>query len=59
MKTLFDSTQLGSMQLKNRLWRSATWLNMADEKGHITERLERAYLDLAKGGVGTIITGYA
>jgi len=59
VKTLFDSTQLGSMQLKNRLWRSATWLNMADEKGHITERLERTYLDLAKGGVGTIITGYA
>ncbi len=59
MKTLFDATQIGSMQLKNRLWRSATWLNMADEKGHITDRLEQFYVNLAKGGVGTIITGYA
>ncbi|WP_027183203.1 NADH:flavin oxidoreductase [Desulfovibrio inopinatus] len=59
MRTLFDVTQLGPMQLKNRLWRSATWLNMADDKGHVTDRLEKMYIDLAKGGVGTIITGYA
>jgi len=59
MKQLFDATQIGPMKLKNRLWRSATWLGMADDKGHVTERLQQAYLDLAKGGVGTIITGYA
>ena len=59
MKTLFDATQIGSMPLKNRIWRSATWMNMADDKGHMTPRLEKAYMDLAKGGVGTIITGYA
>ena len=59
MKKLFDTTHLGPMNLKNRLWRSATWLNMADKKGHVTDRLEKRYVDLAKGGVGTIITGYA
>lgn len=59
MKTLFETTQIGSMTLKNRLWRSATWMSMADEKGHLTPRLEQVYLDLARGGVGTIITGYA
>ena len=59
MKTLFDPTHIGSMPLKNRLWRSATWMNMADDKGHLTDRLEEAYLTLARGGVGTIITGYA
>lgn len=59
MKTLFEETRIQSMTLKNRLWRAATWLNMADEKGHLTERLEKVYLDLARGGVGTIITGYA
>lgn len=58
MKTLFEPTQIGPMTLKNRFWRSATWMNMADEKGHITDRLEQVYLDLARGGVGTIITGY-
>lgn len=59
MKTLFEETKIGSMTLKNRLWRAATWLNMADDKGHLTSRLENVYLDLAKGGVGTILTGYA
>jgi len=47
------------MGLKNRLWRSATWENMADDKGHLTERLRAVYHALARGGVGTIITGYA
>jgi len=59
MKTLFEETKIGSMTLKNRLWRSATWLNMAADSGRLTSRLEKVYLDLAKGGVGTIITGYA
>jgi len=57
MKTLFDSTAIGEMKLKNRLWRSATWENMADEKGHLTDRLIQVYRNLARGGVGTIITG--
>ncbi|WP_300668320.1 NADH:flavin oxidoreductase [Desulfoluna sp.] len=59
MKTLFDPTHIGTLPLKNRLWRSATWMNMADDKGHLTDRLEATYLALARGGVGTIITGYA
>lgn len=59
MKRLFEETRLGQMTLKNRFWRAATWLNMADDKGHMTPRLEKVYLNLAKGGVGTIITGYA
>lgn len=59
MKTLFDTSSIGPMELKNRFWRAATWLNMADHKGHMTDRLEKVYLDLARGGVGTIITGYA
>lgn len=59
MKKLFEKTSIGPMELKNRLWRAATWLNMASSTGHMTERLEKVYLDLARGGVGTIITGYA
>lgn len=59
MKTLFEKTEIGPMSLKNRLWRSATWMNMAEAKGHLTDRLEQVYLTLARGGVGTIITGYA
>lgn len=58
-KQLFETTNLGSMKLKNRLWRAAAWENMADEKGHLTKELEKVYVNLTKGGVGTIITGYA
>ena len=57
--SLFETTTLGPMTLKNRLWRSATWEKMADDTGHMTPELQAVYEDLARGGVGTIITGYA
>lgn len=59
MRRLFDKTQIKQMSMKNRLIRSATWENMADSRGGMTDRLFQVYEDLAKGGVGTIITGYA
>lgn len=57
MKTLFDHTQLSGMKMKNRFVRSATHDGRADALGHVTEKLIRHYEELAKGGVGTIITG--
>lgn len=57
MKTLFDQTELSGMKLKNRFVRSATHDGMADALGHVTEKLVNHYEELAKGGVGTIITG--
>lgn len=57
MKTLFDQTQVAEMKMKNRFVRSATHDGMADETGHVTEKLIAHYENLAKGGVGTIITG--
>lgn len=57
MKTLFDQTQLTGMKLKNRFVRSATYDGVADMQGHVTEKLLHVYENLAKGGVGTIITG--
>ena len=59
MKTLFDETKVSKMNLKNRFIRSAIWEGLADEKGHLTDELINLYEDLAKGGVGTIITGFA
>ncbi len=59
MKTVFDSTKVKKLNLKNRFFRSATWEELADQKGHITQELSKVYEDLAKGGVGTIITGFA
>ncbi|MDO6639044.1 NADH:flavin oxidoreductase [Shewanella sp. 5_MG-2023] len=59
MSTLYTETHIGSMQLKNRFIRSATWENMATEDGHMTEKLYAIYKELAQGEVGLIITGYA
>lgn len=56
MKTLFDETRIGTLHLKNRLIRSATWEAMAGENGRPTARLARVYHDLACGRAGLIIT---
>ncbi|QDR81251.1 NADH:flavin oxidoreductase [Sporomusa termitida] len=57
MKSLFDQTELSGLTLKNRFIRPATYEGVADGHGHMTEALFQMYEDLAKGGVGTIITG--
>lgn len=59
MKTLFDRTHIHHLELKNRLYRSATWEDMADEDGHITDRLIAVYEELAQNGLGLIITSGA
>ncbi len=59
MKQLFEVNQKLGFEAKNRFIRSATWENMATETGHMTDELYKIYEELAKGEVGTIITGYA
>jgi 2,4-dienoyl-CoA reductase-like NADH-dependent reductase (Old Yellow Enzyme family) len=56
---LFTPWRLGALELPNRLVRSATWEGMAAEDGAVTDRLIELTADLARGGVGLIITGYA
>jgi 2,4-dienoyl-CoA reductase-like NADH-dependent reductase (Old Yellow Enzyme family) len=56
MKTLFDQTKLNNLVLKNRFVRSATWERMASSNGHLSNRLINLYEELAKGGVGLIMT---
>ena len=57
MKTLFDTTTLGHRTLKNRVWRSATWMALADAEGNVTDELVSAYEKLAAGGAAVIVTG--
>ncbi len=59
MRSLFDKTKIKNMSLKNRFIRSATWEGLANYDGHINDELLKVYSDLAKGGVGLIITSYA
>jgi 2,4-dienoyl-CoA reductase-like NADH-dependent reductase (Old Yellow Enzyme family) len=59
MANLFDQTTINGMTLQNRLVRSATWEGMCEPDGRPTEKLNNWYRDLARGGTGLIITGYA
>lgn len=56
--TLFSETVVNGMALKNRLVRSATWEGMCAPEGRPTAKLAECYRNLARGGVGLIITGY-
>ena len=57
MKNLFDETTLGGVTLRNRAWRSATWLGLAGPRGEITDGIIRTYVELAKGGAAMLVTG--
>ena len=58
-KALFDHTLIGNVTLKNRFVRSATWEGMCDSDGQVTAQLIDYYRNLARGGVGLIISGYS
>ena len=59
MSVMFERTTMNGMTLKNRFVRSATWEGMAGEDGACNPRLLELMGDLAKGGVGMIITSHA
>ena len=58
MSILFQPDKIGSLELPNRLARSATAERMATPEGYVTPKLIELYEDLAHGGVGLIITGH-
>jgi len=55
---LFTPGSIGNLQLPNRLIRSATAEKMADPSGVPLPQLLDLYGELARGGVGLIITGH-
>ena len=57
-KTIFDDTKIKNMTLKNRIIRAAIGDHYCND-GHYSQKDFEVYEQLAKGGVGTIITGYA
>ncbi len=59
MSVMFEPVNIGPLQLPNRFVRSATWEGLATEVGAVTERLTSLMAELARGGVGLIITGHA
>jgi 2,4-dienoyl-CoA reductase-like NADH-dependent reductase (Old Yellow Enzyme family) len=54
---IFSPITIGSIKLKNRIIRSATWEGMCKDGIH-SENLIKLYEELAENNVGLIITGY-
>jgi len=59
MSRLFEPSTINSLQLPNRIVRSATYEGMAGPDGSCTEALTRKMEELAEGGVGMIVTSHA
>lgn len=57
-KQIFEEVNLKHLHAKNRLVRSATWEEIAKRDGSLTNESYQIYEELAKGGIGTIITGF-
>lgn len=57
MEKLWQTGRIGTMTTKNRTMRSATNEHLATRQGELTEAWLESNLQLARGGVGLIITG--
>ena len=59
MYRVFEPVAVGPLWARNRIVRSATWLGLAGPDGRATDALVERYRELAEGGAGVVITGYA
>ncbi|MDD2737137.1 MAG: NADH:flavin oxidoreductase [Desulfuromonadaceae bacterium] len=59
MRDLFEISEINGMKLNNRFVRSATWTGLGHSNGTCSQRLVDLLVELARGGVGLIITGHA
>lgn len=60
LERLFEPVEAGGILFRNRFLRSATWLAACEDvSGAVTEPLRSRYAELAAGGLGGIISGYA
>jgi 2,4-dienoyl-CoA reductase-like NADH-dependent reductase (Old Yellow Enzyme family) len=56
---VFSPARIGNLEIKNRLVRSATYENASTAQGEVSDFLVDLYRNLAKGGVGLIISSAA
>ncbi len=58
MSVLFEPVRIGRLEAKNRFVRSATFEGRGDGHGAVTKSALSLYRTLARGDIGTIITGF-
>lgn len=56
---LFEKGFINSLELQNRIIRSATWDGMATSDGKCTDAMVRLFERLTSGGAGLIMTGFS
>ena len=59
MSILFDPVTIGSLEIKNRFIRSATYFALSDPDGYISDAGIEVIKRLAENNIGLIISGYA
>jgi len=59
LSKLFEPKSIGTLELPNRFVRSATAERLADEVGSPLPQLGEMYAEMARGGVGLVISGHA
>jgi 2,4-dienoyl-CoA reductase-like NADH-dependent reductase (Old Yellow Enzyme family) len=59
MSILFTKARIGSMEIPNRIIRTASHEGLADARGRPTPKQLEFYQGFIDGGVGLVITGYA
>lgn len=59
MNGLFGPARIGTMELRNRMIRTASHEGLADRRGAPTEATHEFYKGFVDGGIGLVITGYA
>jgi len=59
MSILFTKETINTLELPNRIVRSAAHEGLADERGRPTQEQFAFYRKMVEGGVGLLITGYA
>jgi 2,4-dienoyl-CoA reductase-like NADH-dependent reductase (Old Yellow Enzyme family) len=58
-RIIFEAYRIGSLELRNRFMRSATWDGTADSSGAATDASVALYKRLGQGEIGLIVTGHA
>lgn len=59
MVSLFDPGKIGTLEVNNRMIRTASHEGLADARGAPTEAQFQFYGGFVEGGIGLVITGYA